>query len=373
MLSGAPRESHHRKSSPFGMRQPPMLEPVKGLADLTALKLVLYGESVIDLPRFWFSDRAAVDAFLRLAEFDTDNPLDLARLHELHHEATVYLTDMHRYRLPLQIEQPAEIHDLFMAAAAQDAHRVQRFACMTLKVMHILHHISGRELLFNTAVSEAQLFDRLNTKVFNVIDRMRASGVGVQEFAAGKKSKTSLATKLLAKRNNLATQIFDKLRFRIVVNTRDDLLHTLLYLLHHLCPFNYVLPEQSQNTILSSEDVARVLGLPHEVVQSDFDTALSQEPIVRPPVNEFSSQAYRCINFVADIPMRIDDIAPQASPAIAFVQTEIQLVDLETSKANERGESSHALYKKRQRARVRTRLESGILPDNDVSRSREDD
>jgi uncharacterized protein (TIGR04552 family) len=368
MLVGAPPESRQGN--------PPLPDSLHAsdadtqrLADLTALKLVLFGESVIDLARFWFVDRSGVDAFLRLTEFDTDNPLDLARLHELHHEATVYLTDVHRYRLPLQIEQPAEIHDLFLAAASPDMHRVQRFACMTLKVMHILHHISGRELLFNTPISEAQLFDRLNTKVFSIIDRMRASGVGVQEFAAGKKSKTSLATKLLAKRNNLATHIFDKLRFRIVVNTRDDLVLTLLYLVHHLCPFNYVLPEQSQNTIVTSEDVARVLGMPHDLVQRHWDNSHSPDPVVRPPINEFTARAYRCVNLVADIPMRIDDVAPQASPAVAFVQTEIQLVDLETSKANERGDSSHSLYKKRQRARVRARLENNFaeLPETERS------
>lgn len=368
MLVGAPPESRQGK--------PPVSDPhqatsadTQRLADLTALKLVLFGESVVDLARFWFSDRSAVDQFLRLTEFDTDNPLDLSRLHELHHEATVYLTDVHRYRLPLQIEQPAEIHDLFLAAASAETHRVQRFACMTLKVMHILHHISGRELLFNTPISEAQLFDRLNTKVFAVIDRMRASGVGVQEFAAGKKSKTSLATKLLAKRNNLATHIFDKLRFRIVVNTRDDLVLTLLYIVHHLCPFNYVLPEQSQNTIVTAEDVGRVLNLPQEMVQRYWDNNYSPDPVVRPPVNEFTARAYRCVNLVADIPMRIDDVAPHSSPAVAFVQTEIQLVDLETSKANERGDSSHSLYKKRQRARVRARLENNFVELPETERS----
>jgi hypothetical protein len=40
------------------------------------------------------------------------------------------------------------------------------------------------------------------------------------------------------------------------------------------------------------------------------------------------------------------------------VQTEIQLADRTTSKRKERGESNHSLYKKRQRSRVRLRLES---------------
>lgn len=362
---GAPQSPETLVPPPDTLPQPPPGDAVVDrelsaahIADLTALKLVLFGESVIDLPRLWFTDRQGVDAFLRLHTFDTDNPLDMTRLYDLHHEATVYLTEAHRYRLPLEIEQPKEIHDLFLAAASATSSRVQRFACMTLKVMHILHHISGRELLFNTPISEAQLFDRLNTRVFNVIDRMRASGIGIKEFAAGKKSKTSLATKLLSKRNNLATHIFDKLRFRIVVNSRDDLVQTLKFLVRHLCPFNYVLPEQSQNSVLTLHDMVRVLGLPEDVVTRVWESTTPYSSVVRPSPNEFSAQSFRTVNFVADIPMRIDDVAPQHAPAIAFVQTEIQLVDSETSRSNERGESSHPLYKKRQRARVRLRLES---------------
>jgi uncharacterized protein (TIGR04552 family) len=74
--------------------------------------------------------------------------------------------------------------------------------------------------------------------------------------------------------------------------------------------------------------------------------------------NEFSGTGFRNISFIADIPLRIDSVASHATPAITFVQTEIQLVDQETARQNERGDSAHAQYKKRQRARVRSRLES---------------
>ena len=188
----------------------------------------------------------------------------------------------------------------------------------------------------------------------------------MQEFAAGKKSTTSLATKLLAKRNNLATHIFDKLRFRVVVNSRNELVWTLIYLLRHLVPFNYVLPEQSQNSIIQPDDLVSALDLAPDSVNRYWDTPSSTEPVVRPPSNEFSASTYRCINFVADIPMRIDDVAPASAPAIAFVQTEIQLVDQETARTNERGDSSHAMYKKRQRARVRARLENAAISLNDL-------
>lgn len=330
------------------------------LANLAALRLILFGESAIDLPRLWFHDAIAVDDFIRLNGFDTDNPLDLDRLGELHHEATVYLTDVHKYRLPLQIEQPEAIHSLFLAAASPTLTKLQRFACMTLKTMHIMHHISGRELLFNTAISEAQLFESLNSRVFLAIDQMRAAGIGVCEFAAGKKSKMSLTTKLMAKRTNLATHIFDRLRFRIVVASRDDLIDTLIYLTRFLVPFNYVLPEQSQNGILTAEDMTRVLGISHDVVRqvwrADADTQRMQRQTAQ--ANEFSGPGFRTISFIADIPLRIDSAAPHATPAITFVQTEIQLVDQETARKNERGDSAHVQYKKRQKSRVRTRLES---------------
>jgi uncharacterized protein (TIGR04552 family) len=325
-------------------------------ADLASLKLALTGESAVDMPRLFFSDRAAVDAFLRLLEFDTDNPMDLNHLSELHHEAVQYLADVHRYRLPQRVEQPEAIHDLFLAAA-NGAPRLRRHACVTLKVMHIIHHLQAREMVFNSSISEAELADRLNTKVFNTIDRMRASGVQVTEFAAGKKSRESLVTKLLAKRHTWASAIFDKVRFRVVVQGRDDLVPAVVYLLRHLVPFNYTIPEQSQNNLLTAEDIGRVLNLPIDLLSErwgDGDLPFSKSTNAQ---NEFSGPTYRCVSFVADIPLRIDDAVATEPPAVAFVQAEIQLVDAATNDANNQGENDHDLYKKRQHERVQARLE----------------
>lgn len=334
-------------------------EPAARQFDLAALRLVLTGESAVDAPSLAFRDRSQVDQFLRQCQFDTDNPLDLQRLLEIHHEATVYLTDVHRYHLPLVVEQPREIHDLFLATSSQ-SRRVRRFASMTLKVMHILQHIQGRELIYNTAISEAELFSRLSGRVFTVIDRMRASGVELQEFTAGKKSRTSLLTKLLSKRRNLASHVFDRLRFRLVVKRHDDLVQALLYLIHNLFPFNYVVPEQSQNDLISYEDIAKTLGVSLDKVRFQWERVpfgLPPEAMALPESNEFSGPTYGSVNFVADIPVRIDDVAPNAAPAIVFVQTEIQIVDADTECANNEGENAHTLYKKRQRERVRRRLE----------------
>ena len=330
----------------------------RGLADLAALRLALTGESPVDTSRVFFGDWQAVDDFLRLHQFDTDNPLDLGRLAKLHQEATIYLTEIHRYHLPRQVERIDTIHDLFLAAALGEG-RLQRMACMTLKVMHIIHHLKCREAVFETAISEADLLARLNSKVFRIIDAMRAAGVAVDEFATGKKSRTSQISKLLAKRGTLATHIFDKLRFRIVLHSREDLVLGLIYLMQHLVPFNYVVPDQSQNGLITVDDVVRILDLAPETIAQHWRGASLGSAPPSTPRNEFSGSSYRCVNFVADIPIRIDDVSDIQPPAIAVVQAEIQLMDAAAALANEQGENAHDLYKKRQRANVRRRLEGG--------------
>ena len=261
--------------------------------------------------------------------------------------------------------EPEEIHDIFLAAAHGPA-RMRRFACTLLKVMHIVHHLSGRELTFAMAVSEAQLFDRLSARVFTVIDRMRMTGIEVVEFSGGKKARDSLITKVLAKRSLLTSHVFDKLRFSVTLKTPEDLVRTLVYFGRNLWPFNFVVPEQSRNNVVTVEHVGRALGLDPRGVWEAWNRGIPMaEPAVVPPINEFSGSSYRSVSFVVDIPLRIDDLAPSATPAIVFVETEIQLIDEKTAAANNQGENAHAAYKRRQVARVRARL-FGITDSDDV-------
>jgi uncharacterized protein (TIGR04552 family) len=329
---------------------------IEQLHDLAALKLTLTGESVIDLSRLPFDTREQVDHFLRLNQFDTDNPLDLARLREVHRELE-YLTSLHHLRFPAELEEPEEIHDIFLAATQHGTSRVRRFACMLLKVMHIVHHLCGRELTFALAVSEAQLFDRLSARVFTVIDRMRATGIEVAEFSGGKKA-----------RSTLTSHVFDKLRFSVTLRTPEDLVRSLVYFSRNLWPFSFVVPEQSRNSIVTSAHIGRAMGLDPQAVWAFWSNgAGGTEPSVLPPPNEFSGSSYRAVSFVVDIPIRVDDLAPSASPAIAFVETEIQLIDEKTATANNQGENAHSAYKKRQVARVRARLLSATDSDDVVN------
>ena len=328
------------------------------LYELTAIRQALTGESIVDRAQLHFGGPGDVEQFLRLLGYDTDNPLEMRRLDDIRAEAVRYLTEVHGYQIPVELARGANIQNLFEVAATGEVTERQ-FASMIFKVVHILYHITARELVFNTRVSEAELLSRLNAKVFRVIDEMRAAGVDVCEFAAGKKMRTSLTTKLLAKRTTLATHIFDKLRFRIIVKSREDLVKGLIYIMRHLVPFNYVLPGQSENSIITEKDLALAFNTDASVIRQFWGDSALADPAEPPSQHEnaFSGPSYRCVNFVAEIPLRLDDLSPEAAPAIAAVETEVQLVDAATEQANTRGENSHALYKERQRIHVRQRLE----------------
>ncbi len=329
--------------------------------DLMAMRLLLSGESVIDWPRLEFSGPPEFERFLQLQEFNRNDESHRIHMELLIREALGYLSEILRYRIPEPVKNARDVAELFaFASQRQGLKRNRVYACMALKVMHILHHLLARELLFNAPLSEAQLAAMLNRKVFAAIDAMRAAGIAVVEYSAGRKTRHSLVTKLLAKRETIASQIFDKTRFRIVVRQPADLLLAIRFMTENLFPFNYVIPGQSENALIDLEQVAA-----HDSVSKRTRRLLTGHSARAPQAsNEFSGRTYRAINFVVDLPLRVPKLNadPPMDPAlgdIIFVLAEFQLFDAETAERNEEGENSHAKYKARQEQRVRMRLESG--------------
>jgi uncharacterized protein (TIGR04552 family) len=328
------------------------------LMDLGALKLILRGDSVIDWHRLEFKDEADVREFLRVQEIHPTH--DRARLEHVKKEAIRYLRTHLEYPIPKPVEQ-ASVEELFLMASGK-GHR-QTCACAILKCMHIVHHLEGRELLFVLPLSDAEVFQLVEEKVYRVIGSMLAGGFPIIEFVGGRKNRDSLYTKLLSKPDTQAAQIYDKLRFRIVTRTYDDIFPVLQYLTTRLFPFNYVVPKQSINSMFPFKRYCQqhphlASMLPHLQGSDDDD--------LTPSDNRFTADTYRIIHFVVDMPVRLPGrILDRAPPTAAhlgeviFVICEFQVVDRETEAANEMGEASHARYKERQRRAVMRRVQIG--------------
>jgi len=316
------------------------------LADTDSVRLMLRGDSVIDWHKLNFQDHAEVDRFLRLNEFDPESDAEMERFEDIRSDAVDYLARAFAMAIPDEVAADLPARDLFLVASSTGPH--QKWACVVLKVMHIIHHINGRQALLKVSVSDEIIFREIEMKVLQVVEQLRAAGAPLLEFEWSRKPRDSQITKLLAKRSTLAASIYDKLRFRLIVPEHRDIIPMLATLARQLIPFNYVVPGESVNQLIDVKDLHAA------------DEVNGHEP-TEVPFNEFSGPEYRIINFVADLPLRLERLVPKHEMApelshVVFVLTEFQVCDKMTSQRNESGASSHEAYKQRQHERVRMRL-----------------
>ena len=337
------------------------------LADLEAIRVILRGSSVVDWRRLHFADAAEVDRFLGLNLFDVDDARDERRLRAILGQAVEYLRKAFGYRVADAVAQPADVRELFLlASGALEPHRYRRIACVVLKCMHVVHHLEARELLFRTALREADLAERVDRRVMAEARRMQQLGLPVVEFVGNVKARSSLITKLLAKRETVAAQIFDRVRYRVVTERQDQIPSILHHLATTLFPFNYVVPGQSENSLVNFRDIiTRHPRAP--VLVPELQVPLGVETRERRRRNVFSGKGYRVLNFVVDLPVRVDELLPPDGPLaedlgrVVFSQVEFQMVDQATARRNEEGDSSHERYKRRQSKIVLRRLSRGLV------------
>jgi uncharacterized protein (TIGR04552 family) len=348
--------------------RPPVGRPLSldelTLSDLEAVRLILHGGSVIDWHRLELFDHEAVDRFLRVNEFDPDSDEEMARLDELREEAVDYLARVFQFDIPYHVAEEATPRDLLIIASHDGQY--QRWACVVLKVMHIIHHLAGREAMTRLPIADDQVFRATELKVIQIVEELRATGYPISEFEWSRKPTDSLITKLLAKRSTQAAKVYDKLRFRLTVRSYEDLIPTLAVLSRQLIPFNYVVPGESVNKLVAFDEAVRThpkLAALRDRMQIEHG---DEEPSGLGPYNEFSGPNYRIVNFVVDLPLRLDAILPPDFDVphelghVVFVLAEFQISDKRTALRNEQGESSHERYKARQHEQVRVRLTRGF-------------
>jgi len=337
------------------------------LGDLETLRLILRGGSVVDWRRVHFQTREEVDRYLRLCLFDLDDPFDRARIQDVLDQAVQYLRTTFRYRVAEEVAHPREIEDLFLwASGAKEPQRLRRIACIVLKLMHVVHHVQARALLHRARISEDELAHLATARVDQAAAQLRRDGVPIVSAAGSVKTRHSILTKLLAKKESLAAQVYDRVRYRIVVSSRDEVLPLLLRLCDVLLPFAFVVPGQTQNTLFDFKKLVQgkeTLRKLSAGLQADLDLEKHDRKSGHAHTrNEFSGEGYRALNFVVDLPVRLPERAVDpGDPQVTFCMLELQLLDHDTALSNERGRNSHVRYKKRQLRGVLRRLSRGLV------------
>jgi uncharacterized protein (TIGR04552 family) len=154
----------------------------------------------------------------------------------------------------------------------------------------------------------------------------------------------------------------------MITNTEEQLIFVMRELVQRLIPFNYVIPGQSVNDIIKIRDTLDLSPSLNRFLPDITDLAAVAADKKPTPQNEFSGPGYRMINFVADLPVRMDrflcrtpdDPLFSENGTIVFVLTEFQIIDARTAENNLSGDNSHEKYKERQMMRVKARLMHGM-------------
>jgi uncharacterized protein (TIGR04552 family) len=329
-----------------------------GLSDLEAVRLILSGNSVIDWNRANFRTLSEVDRFLAVQHLDWSDPIDRTRIEHLYQSSVAFLEQHLGLMCTPDFQSLDDIRTIFVWASDLDVDSErQTIACTILKLMHVLQHMDSAELRHRIPLAEATLLEATEHQILSLKDQMVVDNPGVIEFYGSRKTRESTIAKLLAKKEDVASTVFDKLRFRIITQSVDDILPLMVWLQRYAFPYNFVIPGQSHNNL---QPFLKMLshctwsspptnGIPH-IEQADS-------------LNAFSSASFKVINFIVDVPVRVDPIVDYPLQAdlgrVVFVMVEFQIVDQVTAQRNEEGANAHSLYKERQLERVRERLKYG--------------
>ena len=330
---------------------------------LETVRLIVHGNSVIDWNRSNFRTRAEVTQFLKLHQLDVDDPEDQRRLRFVYGEAVNYLEDHLGLNFPEDLRSPDDVRDVFVEASNTGGFRRRQIqACVILKLMHVINHLETAELKHQTPLSEAELLDLAERRIVAAADKMRQAGFPLVAFYGSRKTRNSVITKLLAKKENTAATIFDKLRFRIVTEHKDHVLPAIAWLTQNLFPFNYLIPGESHNNLVHLDEILRRPEYANYVKTMQGGHA-TEDRKLNPKENPFSGSSYRMVNFIVDFPVRVDHLVNVRYGALlgrtAMVLVEFQVLDKETARLNEEGDNAHKLYKERQKAIVGRRLRKG--------------
>lgn len=326
--------------------------------DVEAALLALTGASVVDWTGLRFRTLEEINHFLRLWGCDVvSHEWAKERLRYLYNQAVNYLEEHVGLSFPNEVRRPRDVREAFLRASMRERFSRDRIRyCAILKLVHVINHLEMQELRSQCPVREADLVNLANQAVLTAAAGMRQDGFPLHAFYGNRKTRPSVITKLLAKRESTAATIFDKLRFRVVTERREDLVPALAWLTRNLIPFPAITPGQSHNNLLSARELAALIGsLPEPAISGSVNTGDNE--------NSSSGADYRVINFIADLPVRVYDIEGLAAPKrrsllgeSVLVSVEFQLIDAATEEANETGENRHDRYKERQMVRVYQRL-----------------
>jgi uncharacterized protein (TIGR04562 family) len=339
------------------------------------------GRAVVETPRLSLKSLDEAHAYLRAYGYDNAIESDREKIWMIHSRAVVYLrTQLLKdgESVPEELSDPKQLGDvgnLLLLASIRDSSRdsLHRWACALLRVMHVVSQLHND--LFNYFSLEIQ--EEIFKPYRHFVHKDPATGIrlgpdgpeaiALQSFDIKPfKDSDSAITKLLAKPDEVAFGLLDKIGVRFVTPSLFDTFRVMRFLVkeHVVSPAN-VIPSQSNNTLYPINLFLEVMeGLPRiaDMEAKDIDALLierlekdMQRARFLEKHNMFTSRDYRFVKFITRQLVRVTHTETKKSFSF-FYPYEVQILDHDHYLRTLAGPASHEEYKMRQRTRARERV-----------------
>jgi uncharacterized protein (TIGR04562 family) len=398
-----------------------MLQSLK--FDWSSIKVALEGQSAVDIPRLNIKNKTDAKQFLFSYGYDVDDPLIREEIWRIYFQAIAFIREQlldpgekipdpflmrgassDIIRLLIEASEPSKA--LLIGSGTQKLSgpmqkaRMGRWACAILRVMHIISHLDNDVRVENFQAAREQIFGRFDRFITQTAPRRwrfgdNSNGVGlVRYIKKERKERNSILIKLLSKPQAVIEEIYDRLGFRFVTETRFDCYRLLQVMLDFgVIVLPNIQPGRSVNSLIPLDIFKEITTQTHdELEKGQLSLRLARRKIQKleeenlVPLgmvrNPLSSRWYRAIQFtcrhliVAQDPTfkfwmeakaRLEKSAATRKivekipvslreKKTFFYPFEVQILDVESYVESIGGRSRHRDYKQKQRLMARNRV-----------------
>ncbi len=231
-------------------------------------KTVLEGSSILDIPRLELKSMEEATSFIQAYGFEPSTPEDLELIWSFFDEAIAFiekaLTDPQHPKIPEHLRSQKALIDirrLLLLASGPTAGPDQLYACAILRVMHVIIHLSQDPRLKYFEEVQNQVLSRLDNYL-HVDTTTGVTYLGTREEEThrikllffkkkDRKDRAREIIKLLHKTDSLAEEIYDRIGFRLVTETKFEAIRAVkLMLERNIISVPNIRPGRSRNRLV---------------------------------------------------------------------------------------------------------------------------
>jgi len=352
--------------------------------------------------------------FIQAYGFDPNSAEDLDLIWNLFDEAVSFieksLADPENPKVPEHLRSRKAVTDirrLLLLASEPFGSSDQKWACAILRLMHVLIHLEHDPRLKYFDQVQNQVLSRLDNYLY-VDGSSGATFLGTKQEGGGikllffkkkdRKDREREIVKLLHKAESLVEEIYDRIGFRLVTETKFDAIRAVRLMLEkNIISLPNVRPGRSRNRLVDvvrlQSEIDRILNalkrtpdLPRpefEKMLRRLERRIRYRRIGRSLINPHSSEYYRAIQFTCRELVKVrnplhhwyillkkqfenlhgglqalSEVFPRAPQPIEYVffPYEIQIMDVKAYADSIFGKSNYEEYRKKQLETARSRV-----------------